>query len=89
MILQNLSAGVKGFVALQTNYAAELFNEVVTLYNAGKLDEARKVQMEIIGLKEIQTFTCSAGKNVPKYLMHLTGIKVGEARLPYEPLRFD
>eukprot|EP01084_Bolivina_argentea_P086880 156990_1 len=86
LILQSLSAGVKGIVALQTNYIAVLFNEVIDLYKQGKMEEARKVQLQIIDLKEIQSFTCSPGKNVPKYLMNLTGIKVGDSRLPFEPL---
>lgn len=81
MLLPHLAAGAVGIVSVCSHLVGSQIKQVVSAFNDGKVDEARRIYLELLPLfKTIMTVTTSP---IPvKAALNLIGIDVGEPRLP-------
>jgi N-acetylneuraminate lyase len=80
MLLSALVVGCKGAVGSTYNYAAPVYTSMIEAFNAGNLDEARRLQHNAARLVEILHH--HGGVNTHKTLMRIIGIDCGPVRLP-------
>ncbi len=84
VFLPGLELGACGAILAVANAAPELCSKVYSLFRDGKLDEARKLQLDLIPLnKGIMEGTGIAGL---KHALDLRGYYGGPVRLPLLPL---
>ncbi len=79
VVLAALAAGCKGMILASANVVAPIWLDLYKKYQAGKLDEARKVQ------RKLQTFTryiVATGALGPKVCLSHMGLDVGTTRKP-------
>lgn len=83
VFLPGLELGACGAILAVANVAPELCSKIYNLFRDGKLDEARKLQLDLIPLnKNIMEWTGIAGL---KHALDLRGYYGGPVRLPLLP----
>ncbi|MGH3865147.1 MAG: 4-hydroxy-tetrahydrodipicolinate synthase [Pseudonocardiaceae bacterium] len=75
-----LSVGAVGFVSVIGNVVPDRLRAMVTAFDAGQVSTARQVHAATLGL--IRTFCMAGGVTFGKAALRLTGLDVGEPRLP-------
>ena len=75
-----LSVGAVGFVSVIGNIATDRLRNMITAFDAGQMSTARKVHASTLSL--IQTFCMAGGVTFSKAALRLTGLDVGDPRLP-------
>jgi len=81
LLLAGLSFGAKGAVGSTFNFMAALYNEIISDFESGKIEEARKKQIKSV--KIINVLNRYGGAIVAgKRLMKTVGIDCGNFRLP-------
>lgn len=83
-IFSELSVGATGAVAATANVAPRLVSSIVKEYQAGNLAEARKLQAQLIPLRD--SFSLGSFPVVVKEALQLLGLDAGPARLPIMPM---
>ena len=84
IMLSSLPLGGIGWVGSTYNHAIPVYNKIIELFQAGKHDEAAKLQLMII---EFVKITASYGwGGASKYLLNLVGLKCGPVRAPHKNL---
>jgi 4-hydroxy-tetrahydrodipicolinate synthase len=83
-IFSELSCGATGAVAATANVAPRLVSNIVKEFKAGNYAEARKLQAELIPLRD--SFSLGSFPVVVKEALQLIGIDAGPARLPIMPM---
>jgi N-acetylneuraminate lyase len=84
VLLGSLALGARGAVGSTYNFAAPMYRRMVTAFERGDLDTARREQLRAVELVRILSrrgFMASA-----KALMGFRGIEVGPPRLPFSSL---
>ncbi len=81
IVLPALAAGVDGCILASANFIGDHWVKIKKLVDAGKLEEARKAEMEIHKLTRIAVKTGAVGA---KEALNMMGIKVRKPRLPLE-----
>ncbi len=84
MLLSALAVGTRGAVGSMYNFAARLFNEVITAFLAGENEKARHHQHQAVEL--VHVLIEAGGLSAFKYAMTLAGVDCGPTRLPVSPL---
>lgn len=79
-MLSALVLGAKGSVGSTFNYAAPLYYDLIAAFNANDLVKARELQQKSIDM--IRLLGKYGGISVGKAYMKVTGIDLGEFRLP-------
>lgn len=79
-MLAALATGAKGSVGSTFNYAAPLYHQLISAFESGKLDQARKQQQ--LSIDMIELLGKYGGIATGKAYMKLIGIECGEFRLP-------
>ncbi|MGH2821152.1 MAG: 4-hydroxy-tetrahydrodipicolinate synthase [Actinomycetota bacterium] len=84
LLLPHLAAGAVGIVSVCSHLVGSQIKQIVSAFNDGKVDEAKRIYLELTPLfKTIMTITTSP---IPvKAALDLIGIDVGEPRLPLVP----
>lgn len=80
MLLSGLVAGAQGAVGSTYNFAAPLYRRVTHAFEAGDLEEARRLQGQAVQMVECITRHC--GGAGLKAMMQVIGIDCGPLRLP-------
>ncbi|MGH3773730.1 MAG: 4-hydroxy-tetrahydrodipicolinate synthase [Pseudonocardiaceae bacterium] len=75
-----LSVGAVGFVSVIGNVVPDRLRAMITAFEAGEVRTARQVHAATLGL--IRTFRVAGGVAFGKAALRLTGLEVGEPRLP-------
>jgi 4-hydroxy-tetrahydrodipicolinate synthase len=75
-----LSVGAVGFVSVIGNVVPDRLRTMITAFDAGKMSTAREVHASTLSL--IRTFCMAGGVTFGKAALRLTGLDVGEPRLP-------
>jgi N-acetylneuraminate lyase len=85
MLLAGLSLGVEGGVGSTYNFMAPLYLEIINAFQAGNLEEAKRLQLEMV--KRVEVLLKYGGPIVAgKALMKEIGIDCGECRAPLPKL---
>jgi N-acetylneuraminate lyase len=84
MLLAALALGATGAVGSSFNFAAPLYNQLITAFQQGDLATARQLQMRSVQL--IQRLASVGYMSAAKAVMHMLGVPVGPARLPQAAL---
>jgi N-acetylneuraminate lyase len=79
-MLPALAVGAKGSVGSTFNYAAPLYHDLISAFNAGNLEKAREKQQQAIDM--IYLLGKYGGISTGKAYMKLIGLDCGEFRLP-------
>lgn len=79
-LLGALAMGAKAGVGSTYNYAAPVYHQLISYYEAGNMDEARKWQSVSIGIVEI--LRKHGGMAAGKYFMKYIGLDCGDFRAP-------
>lgn len=79
-MLPALSLGARGAVGSTFNYAAPLYSQLISAFDIGDLDTARKLQQQSIDM--ITLLGKYGGIATGKAYMKLVGLNCGEFRLP-------
>ncbi len=87
MLLSGLSAGAAGAVGSTYNFAAPLYNSLITAFERRDLEAARRFQS--LSLKMIRLMYKYRGLPAFKATMGLLGLDCGPARLPIQTLSAD
>jgi len=83
VLLAALSMGAKGAVGSTYNYAAPLYLRLIAAFEAGKLDEAARLQQQAIAfIRLLQQYGMAAGKVFMQYV----GMDCGTFRPPVQNL---
>jgi 4-hydroxy-tetrahydrodipicolinate synthase len=84
LLLPHLAAGAVGIVSVCSHLVGLRMKEIFAAWNDGKVEEARRVYLELQPLfKTMMTLTASP---IPvKAAMNMIGVPVGEPRLPLVP----
>lgn len=80
MLLPGLAVGARGGVGSTYNWAPRLYLELIAAFDAGKMDEARRLQSVSIAM--IDAIAATGFLGTAKALMGRLGVPVGPARLP-------
>ncbi|MBV9160874.1 MAG: 4-hydroxy-tetrahydrodipicolinate synthase [Pseudonocardiales bacterium] len=75
-----LSVGAVGFVSVIGNVVPDRLRAMITAFDAGRMSTAREVHASTFSL--IRTFSTTGGVAFGKAALRLTGLDVGEPRLP-------
>jgi N-acetylneuraminate lyase len=84
MLLSGLSAGARAAVGSTYNFAAPIYQRLLTAFAAGDLEEARRQQSRSQTL--VRTFLPYGPRAAQKAIMSLVGLDCGPTRLPVKPL---
>lgn len=79
-LLAALATGARGGVGSTYNWAPRLYQNLISAYQAGNLDEARRLQSLSIAM--IDAIAATGFLGTAKALMARLGVPVGPARLP-------
>ncbi|MHA1354111.1 MAG: 4-hydroxy-tetrahydrodipicolinate synthase [Candidatus Heimdallarchaeota archaeon] len=82
IVLPAFAAGVDGCILASANFIGDYWVKIKKLVEAGKLEEARKLEMEIHKITRIIVKTGAAGTKTALNMM--MGVKVRKPRLPLE-----
>jgi N-acetylneuraminate lyase len=83
-MLGALALGAKGAVGSGFNFAAPIYNRLITAFERGDFDAAREEQFR--GVRLIQLFVSYGYMGAAKAAMAMLGVDVGPARLPNHSL---
>ena len=84
LLLAGLTLGVKGAVGSTYNFAAPLYQRLITAFEAGDLVTARQAQLQSVHMiRVLQEFGFSRAS---KAMMALMGVECGPVRLPLKPM---
>ncbi len=75
-----LSVGAVGFASVIGNVVPDRLRTMITAFDAGEIGAARQVHISTLGL--IRTFCLAGGVAFSKAALRLTGLDVGDPRLP-------
>jgi len=81
IVLPALAAGVDGCILASANFIGDYWVKIKKLIEQGKLEEARKVEME---LHKITRIIVKTGATGTKAALNMMGVKVRKPRLPLE-----
>jgi 4-hydroxy-tetrahydrodipicolinate synthase len=81
IVFPALAAGVDGCILASANFIGDYWVKIKKLVEAGKLEEARKLEMKIHKITRIIVKTGAAGT---KEALNMMGVKVRKPRLPLE-----
>ncbi len=84
MLLAALSLGVDGAVGSTYNYSAPLYNQVISAFEAGEIEDARHYQRQSVALVSLLAATSPLGAG--KSLLKRVGFDFGPVRLPLRSL---
>jgi len=87
MILDGLRMGCVGAVTACANLVPRLFVDLYDAYQAGKLDQAARLQALAEPLR--QAFSLATFPSVVKEAMNMAGMKAGRCRRPVGPMPVD
>lgn len=79
-LLAALATGARGGVGSTYNYAAPLYNELISLYNDGRIEESRDLQQ--VSIRIVELLGKYGGISVGKAFMKYIGLDCGKFRLP-------
>ncbi|MQB01237.1 MAG: 4-hydroxy-tetrahydrodipicolinate synthase [Actinobacteria bacterium] len=84
LLLPHLAAGAVGIISVCSHLVGLRIKEIFAAWNDGKVEEARRVYLELLPLfRTMMTLTASP---IPvKAAMNMIGVVVGEPRLPLVP----
>ncbi|MFP5352270.1 MAG: 4-hydroxy-tetrahydrodipicolinate synthase [Actinomycetota bacterium] len=84
LLLPHLSAGAVGIVSVCSHLIGPQIKQIVSAFNDGKVDEAKRIYLELLPL--MQTIMGLTASPIPvKAAVNMLGIDVGEPRLPLVP----
>jgi N-acetylneuraminate lyase len=86
-LLSALVLGVRGAVGSTYNYAAPLYNSLISAYVRGDLGEARRLQMDSIRI--VSLLGKYGGMSTGKAFMRYIGLDCGEFRLPFNNMSHE
>lgn len=84
MLLNGLTAGARAAVGSTYNFAAPIYQQLLSAWAAGDLDEARRQQSRSQAL--VRAFIPYGPRGAQKAIMAMIGQDCGPARLPVAPL---
>ena len=84
MLLSALIVGAEGAIGSTYTFAAPVYLNIIELYRAGKLDEARKVQLTMVNV--IRCITRHPSIAAQRAIMKMLDMDLGDARLPLTSL---
>ncbi|RQW03473.1 N-acetylneuraminate lyase, partial [candidate division KSB1 bacterium] len=84
MMLSALAAGAQGAVGSTFNFAAPLYNSIISAFEARDLDKARSLQYRAVQM--VRVFYKYGGQPAIKATMKLIGMDCGPNRLPHKTL---
>ena len=84
LLLPHLAAGAVGIVSVCSHLIGPQIKQIVSAFNDGKIDEAKRIYLELLPL--MQTIMGLTASPIPvKTAVNMIGIDVGEPRLPLVP----
>jgi 4-hydroxy-tetrahydrodipicolinate synthase len=84
LLMPHLAAGAVGIVSVCSHLIGPQIKQIISAYNDGKVDEAKRVYLEMLPL--MQTIMGLTASPIPvKAAVEMIGIDVGEPRLPLVP----
>lgn len=84
LLMPHLAAGAVGIVSVCSHVIGPQIKQIVSAYNDGKVEEAKRVYLEMLPL--MQTIMGLTASPIPvKAAVNMIGIDVGEPRLPLVP----
>lgn len=84
LLLPHLAAGAVGIVSVCSHLIGPQIKQIVSAFNDGKVDEAKRIYLELLPL--MQTIMGLTASPIPvKAAVNMIGIDVGEPRLPLVP----
>jgi N-acetylneuraminate lyase len=83
-MLSALVLGTKGFIGSTFNYAAPLYNHLITAFKNGDLQKANELQQ--LSIDMIRLLVKYGGIGVGKFFMKEIGLDCGEFRLPIQKM---
>lgn len=84
LLLPHLAAGAVGIVSVCSHLIGPQIKQIVSAFNDGKVDEAKRIYIELLPL--MQTIMGLTSSPIPvKAAVNMIGIDVGEPRLPLVP----
>jgi N-acetylneuraminate lyase len=84
LLLAGLALGVRGAVGSTYNFAAPLYQRLLTAFAASDLETARRLQRQSVAL--VRVLQCFGVVRAGKALMALLGIDCGPVRPPLAPM---
>ncbi len=84
LLMPHLAAGATGIVSVCSHLVGPQIKQIVSAFNDGKVDEAKRIYLELLPL--MQTIMGLTSSPIPvKAAVNMIGIDVGEPRLPLVP----
>lgn len=84
LLMPHLAAGAVGIVSVCSHLIGPQIKQIVSAFNDGKVDEAKRVYLEMLPL--MQTIMGLTASPIPvKAAVNMIGLDVGEPRLPLVP----
>ncbi len=80
MLLSGLVGGAQGAVGSTYNFAAPLYNRIITAFEASEIDEARRLQGHAVEM--VRVLVQHGGNGALKAVMSLLDVGCGPLRLP-------
>jgi N-acetylneuraminate lyase len=87
MLLSGLAMGARGGVGSTYNFAAPLYLKIIAAFDAGELEEARRLQTTSVDM--IRAIVKYPFHGACKEIMRLQGVELGPCRLPVTNLTAD
>ncbi len=88
LLMPHLAAGATGIVSVCSHLVGPQIKQIVSAFNDGKVDEAKRIYLELLPL--MQTIMGLTSSPIPvKAAVNMIGIDVGEPRLPLVPVTPD
>lgn len=84
LLMPHLGAGAVGIVSVCSHLVGPQIKQIISAFNDGKVDEAKRIYLELLPL--MQTIMGLTSSPIPvKAAVTMMGIDVGEPRLPLVP----
>lgn len=84
LLVPHLAAGAVGIVSVCSHLVGPQIKQIISAFNDGKVDEAKRIYLELLPL--MQTIMGLTSSPIPvKAAVNMIGIDVGEPRLPLVP----
>ncbi|MDP9066828.1 MAG: 4-hydroxy-tetrahydrodipicolinate synthase [Actinomycetota bacterium] len=84
LLMPHLAAGAVGIVSVCSHLVGPQIKQIVSAFNDGKVDEAKRIYLELLPLMQVIMGLTSSPIPV-KAAVNMIGIDVGEPRLPLVP----
>lgn len=84
MLLSAIATGANGFIGSTYNFAAPLYNELITAFRNGDIKKAQSCQLSSVEM--VRIIVRYGGLRAQKAMMKLIGIDCGDVRLPLQPM---